>query len=101
MSLVDITGLDPAEVVIALYERARAQGMGALYATHEPLTVEAARQVLEHTKPDRIDYLLGRVMKVNLHETPGAFDARLYDRDNGTGAAAAAVAALRERKKQP
>jgi hypothetical protein len=38
------------------------------------------------------DYLQGRVMKVSLEGDE--LDARLYDRDNGEGAAAEAISAL-------
>lgn len=40
------------------------------------------------------DYLYGRVMKVDLSSDDG-FEERLYDRDNGKGAAQKVIDALR------
>jgi hypothetical protein len=42
----------------------------------------------------RFDYLFGRVMKVNLNGN--SFEERLYDRDNGPGAAQDAVERVRK-----
>lgn len=89
---IDITGLDKAAVLAALYNRAQTQGMGALHYRAETMPVEEAREILGHVQ--RFDYLRGRVMKVDL--SGDAFDPRLYDRDNGAGAAAEALRPLRE-----
>lgn len=85
--MIDIKGLDKAEVLIALYEHARPQGLGFLHYTPEQMTRAEALAWLEKT--ERFDYLNGRVMKVDLSKD--AFEEWLYDRDNGDGAAAHAV----------
>jgi hypothetical protein len=46
---------------------------------------------------DYIDYFQGRVIKTDLRGD--AIDPRLYDRDNGAGAAERAVAKLRRHKR--
>jgi hypothetical protein len=46
---------------------------------------------------DYIDYFQGRVIKTDLRGD--AIDPRLYDRDNGAGAAERAVATLRRHKR--
>lgn len=96
---ISIAGLDKAKVLAALYNRAKPQGLGHLHYTPEPMTVEEARVLLtEHAGDDDrgayFDYLIGRVMKVRIGGDE--LDPRLYDRDNGAGAAAAAIDAIRE-----
>ena len=90
--IVSIDGLDKAKVLIALYGKAKPQGMGFLQFNPEPLTEEEAIRLLELTT--YFDYLKGRVMKVQLRDDK-VFDSRLYDRDNGPGAAASAISFLR------
>jgi hypothetical protein len=89
---VDITGLDKAAVLQALYARARPQGLGWLQYESGPLPPEAARAALETTQA--FDYLRGRALKVDLSE--GELDATLYDRANGPGACAQAIERLRQ-----
>jgi hypothetical protein len=94
MTHVDIAGLDPAAVLAALYNASRQQGLGCLNPRgQQPMTVEAAATALAATPHRFFDYLNGRVMKVDLNST--RIDLRLYDRDNGDGAGAAAIASLR------
>jgi hypothetical protein len=66
--------------------------MGKLQATEEPLSEEVAAKELED-REGYIDYLFGRVMKVNLSKD--TFNSRLYDRDNGAGAEQNAIDALK------
>lgn len=88
---IDISKLDKAEVLVALYNNSRQQGMGFLNPSgREPLTKEQATELLKKTT--YFDYLAGRVMKVELKGD--TLDPRLYDRDNGTGAAASALEQL-------
>jgi hypothetical protein len=88
--MIDITGLDKAEVLMALYGAARVQGLGIFHQRREPLPYDEAVAVLARTS--YVDYLHGRVLKVELGgET---LDEYLYDRDNGPGAALRALAAL-------
>ena len=88
--MVSIKGMDKAEVLVALYGKARAQGLGVLHYRPEPMTKEEAQALLDEGQT-YFDYVHGRVMKVNLSGSD--FDPWLYDRDNGPGAARAALEA--------
>jgi hypothetical protein len=84
---IDISKLDKAEVLVALYNNSKHQGMlGAAI----PLAKEEAVELLK--EGTYFDYLRGRVLKVELKGD--TFDPWLYDRDNGKGSAAQAIAPL-------
>lgn len=88
---IDISRLNKAEVLAALYNNSRQQGMGLLHTRgREPLTKDEAFQILKEEK--YFDYLYGRVMKIDL--SGDTLDPWLYDRDNGPGAAARALEGL-------
>ena len=87
---INIAGLDKAEVLAALYNSSRPQGMGFLHFTPGPMSIEEARQLVD--EHDYFDYLNGRVMKISLAKEE--LRVRLYDRDNGNGAALAALEPL-------
>lgn len=88
---IDISKLDKAEVLAALYNNSRQQGMGFLHARgRAELTRDEAAELLKETTD--FDYLHGRVMKVYLGSE--YLDPGLYDRDNGQGAAARALKGL-------
>lgn len=90
---IDISKMDKAEVLAALYNNSKQQGMGLLNSMgREPLPVEQARELLQKTT--EFDYLAGRVMKVDLGG--GTLDTWGYDRDNGDGAAERALATLQK-----
>lgn len=90
---MDISKLDKAEVLAALYNRARSQGMGLLHYTPEDMTVEEARLLLkEQGERPYFDYVQGRVMKVRLYGDE--LQTALYNRDNGLNAAENALANL-------
>lgn len=92
---MDIKGLDKAEVLAALYNGSRQQGMGFLHSRgSHGMTVEQAREELKETS--YFDYLHGRVMKIALDGDE--LETRLYDRDNGQGAAEKIIAALRAKQ---
>lgn len=92
--MIDIKDLNKAEVLKALYDGSRIQGMGFMQAVPEgTVTVEHCKMLLETTGYPYFDYLYGRVMKVDLSKDE--FDERLYDRDNGKGAAARIIDRLR------
>ncbi|MFF7966699.1 hypothetical protein ACFZC3_15195 [Streptomyces sp. NPDC007903] len=95
MSVIDIAGLDKAAVLAALYNASRPLGLGFLNpASSMPMTTEEAAVVLEKAgDAPYFDYLQGRVMKIRLRGDE--VDPHLYDRDNGPGACAAAISALR------
>lgn len=88
----DLTGLDKAMVLAALYNGAKPLNLGFMNYDPTPMSNEEARALLERTK--RFDYLKGRVMKVDLSEDQ--LDPRLYDRDNGQNAAQTLIDSLRE-----
>lgn len=88
---VNIAGLDKAEVLVALWARSKMQGMSFLGYSGE-LTLEKAKEIVSETL--NFDYLNGKVMKVDI--SGDEFEAWLYDRDNGEGAAQKAIGELRE-----
>lgn len=111
--MIATDGLTPAQVLAALYDASRPQGAGFVHYTPEPMTEAQAEALLtqydaegdpamagfqvlgvEKRKP-YFDYLRGRVMKVTIDRDGGPLDPRLYDRDNGQGAAARALDAAR------
>ena len=89
---VSIQGLNKAAVLAALYNNARAQGLGFLQYDAKPMTVEDAQGHLDRGQT-YFDYLQGRVLKVSLEGD--SFDPWGYDRDNGQGSAQRVVDELR------
>lgn len=88
-TIVKYDGLSREQVLCALYNASKPQGMGILHYDPMPLKIDEARIVL--SKSDYVDYLKGRVIKVELPKDAKEFDARLYDSDCGQGAARAAL----------
>ena len=66
--------------------------MGFLHYTPEDMTTDQAEKLLQQTS--YFDYVKGRVMKVDL-SSDEQFDERLYDRDNGPGAAQSAINSIK------
>lgn len=95
--MVNIKGLDKAEVLLALWKGSHAQGMSFLGMMNGGLTLEKAKgmvdELKEHNHPLYFDYVMGHVIKCDL--TDDEFDPRLYDRDCGEGRAAEVIEALR------
>lgn len=91
--MIDITGLNKADVLAALYNASRPQGMGFMH--YDPTVMTRAEAELLLQQYPYFDYLKGRVMKVSL-KSDTEFDERFYDRDNGDGAAQSVITALRE-----
>lgn len=87
--MLDISGKSKAKVLAALYNNSRPLGMGFFHYNPADMTEEEAEIELEESSDKYFDYLHGRVMKVDLRGN--SFDPRLYDRDNGAGAAAKAI----------
>jgi len=85
--MIDISKFDKADVLISLYTNSRPLGMGWLHESSDPMTKEEASNLLR--EGTYFDYLKGRVMKVDL--SGDKLDPGLYDRDNGIGAAEAAI----------
>lgn len=92
MNKIDISKLDKAEVLAALYNASQPLGMGILHYTPGDMTKEEAMRLLSEGKD--FDYLKGRVMKIDLSDE--SFWPNSYDRDNGQGAAETAIAHLRK-----
>lgn len=90
---ISLKGLDKADVLAALYNASRPQGLGFLHYDPEPMTRDQAQELLDSGYTD-FDYLKGRVMKVNL--SGDELRPYAYDRDNGAGAAETAISALRQ-----
>lgn len=98
MASVNIAGLNKADVLLALWQASQMQGMSFLgFLASGELTLEQAKREIERRKRktadggDSIyfDYLNGKVMKVDIGQDE--FNPRLYDRDNGDGAAQRAI----------
>lgn len=90
---MNISGLNKAAVLAALFNASRQQGMGFMDSRGARAMTEAdAQKVLDEEGP-YFDYLRGRVMKIAIDGDE--IETRLYNRDNGEGAAERAVDALR------
>jgi hypothetical protein len=95
---VNIQGLDKAEVLAALFNASKQQGMGFCDPTgSRQMSVEDARQYTDRGGVQYYDYLRGRVMKVDLSKDE--MRTGLYDRDNGQGAALRALQPLLAKQK--
>ncbi|MFA5333053.1 MAG: hypothetical protein WC376_00985 [Candidatus Nanoarchaeia archaeon] len=81
---MNISKLDKAEVLAALYNASKPQGMGFIQFNPNPMSVNEARQYIE-TGITYFDYLKGRVMKIDL--SSDELLTGLYNRDNGENAA--------------
>lgn len=91
MSEMNIEGLDKAEVLAALWNASRQQGLSFLDtrgACGAIMGKEEAQGIIDDQGLN-LDYVLGRVMKVDLR--PTVIDLMLYDRDNGKGAGERAI----------
>lgn len=91
--MIDISKLNKAEVLAALYNASKQQGMGFLHARGSiGMTVEEAKAELETNPQGYFDYLHGRVMKSDI--IGDQYDPWGFDRDNGEGAAQRALEPL-------
>lgn len=95
---ISIEGLSKAEVLAALYNGSRGQGMGALNpSSQQRMTTEQAQTIIDKRNGDLyFDYLQGRVMKVDLDGD--VLHTRLYNRDVGHNAAEQIIERLRAGK---
>ena len=106
--MIDIKGLDKAEVLYSLYHNSHAQGMSflGLPQTKEGFTLDRAREIIKERGYDPegenrpcclyFDYVEGHVIKCDI--TNDEFEEGLYDRDCGEGAAAKAIEYVRDGK---
>ncbi len=77
---LDITGIDKAELLKALYDSSKLQGMGFLQA-NGPMSIQQAAMEYDASDSKYFDYHHGKVMKVQLDKD--TLDTWGYDRDNG------------------
>lgn len=91
--MVSIKGLSKVAVLAALYNHSQPLGLGILQYTPENMTKQEAQAILDQQGHFSFDYLKGRVMKVDIRSDK--FDERLYDRDNGPGAAQRAIDSIK------
>lgn len=87
---IDISTLDKASVLAALYNASRPLGMGFMQFDPKPMQPSEAAELLKQST--YFDYLKGRVMKLDFKGDQ--LYVGLYDRDNGDGAAQRAIEAL-------
>lgn len=92
--MINIKGLNKAEILRGLYNNSQPLGMGFIHFTPEMMTVEEAEELLLHTT--YFDYLKGRVMKVSL-DNDEVLDEWGYDRDNGEGSVQRIIDGLRNK----
>lgn len=91
--MVDIKGLDKAEILKALFDTSHIQSVtGSSLIPEGGVTVEHCRELLKRTT--HFDYLYSWLIKVDL-SSDDAFDERVYDLRNGLGSAERAIAPLR------
>ncbi len=90
---MNISKLDRAEVLAALYNNSKPQGLGFLQAEKGDMAKEQAQKILDATPDKYFDYLKGRVMKIDLSKDELRTD--LYNRDNGEGAAERAISQIK------
>ena len=91
---IKIGNLHKGKVLAALYNASKPQGMGMLQYDPTPMTDDEADTIICLNPGQYFDYLKGRIMKVDL--SGNILNPWLYDRDNGEGAAARALAELLE-----
>ena len=88
---VDISGLDKAQVLLALWKGSHAQGLSFLGI--ETFDINSARELISNSKSMYFDYVAGHVIKCDL--SGDEFNPCNYDRDNYEGAAADIIDSLR------
>ena len=86
--MVKYNGLTKAEVLCALYNRARCVDVKILMSDDPKMTAIQASQFLMTT--EYFDYINGRILKVDLSGKYG-FDETAYDLYNGKGSAQLAL----------
>lgn len=86
-NIINLDKYNKADVLAALYNNSHSQGLDTLQFNSTKLTRAEAAELLDNQT--YFDYLYGRIMKVNL--SGSTLDPYLYDRDNGEGAAQAAI----------
>lgn len=92
--MIDITGIDKATLVAALFNNSKPLGLGFFSAkNNSEMTKESAQKYLDKGQT-YFDYLEGRVMKIDV--SGNQMDPQMYDRDNGNGAANKVVEGIKK-----
>ena len=95
--MVNIKGLDKAEVLHVLWRHSHPQGLSFMGLSPEGFTLQKAHELIKERQEKNarlyFDYVEGHVIKCDL--SGDSFDEFLYDRDCGPGAAEAAIDELR------
>lgn len=90
---MNIKGINKATVLATLYNASKHQGMGLLNADGKVMTDEEAQKIIDECNGNTyFDYLKGKVMKIDIGRDE--LNTRLYNRDNGDGAAERALSNL-------
>lgn len=90
---IDIKGISKAAVLAALYNASKPLGMGMFNYRREDMSEAVAQRLIDESgERPYFDYLCGRVMKIGFKGDD--LDVSMYDRDNGKGAAARALAPI-------
>ena len=90
---MNITSISKPALLAALFNASKQQGLGFMDLRGAvQMTEEDAAEVIKQ-QGLHFDYLRGRVMKIGIDGD--TLNSRLYDRDNGAGAAERAIASLR------
>lgn len=85
---IDISGINKAKLLAALYNAARPQGMGWLHAKEADMTEAEAASLIAAQRDDGVawfDYVHGRPLKIGFDGNT-LLRADLYDRDAPGGA---------------
>jgi hypothetical protein len=104
MNEISIEGLEPSDVLAALYNAARPLGMGMLHYTPEKMSRVDDQEIIDRMRREwdgkefaSVDYVKGRPLKVTLDLTGKVLrNARLYDRNQGEGLCAEVIETLRK-----
>lgn len=91
---MNIQGLSKAKVLQALFNSSRRQGMGFLDQRGASCMSDEQAEQIVNSGHLYFDYLFGRVMKIDI--SGDEIETRLYDRDNGEGAAERAIQPLKD-----
>lgn len=97
---IDITGLDKAEVLVALFNVAKPSEVELAFPLDNKLSLKEAKKIIHQNLKqwggDRIDYIKGREIKVNLFRNE--INVAIYNGRNGKNLAQTALQPLLRKK---
>lgn len=91
--MINIKGLSKSQVLHALWHASKARRISFIGLLGESFTLEDAQKEVDDQPCLYFDYVAGHIIKCDLSKDE--FDERLFDKDNGDGAAAKAIENLR------